>query len=209
MVQIDQSSLSVAAIGASHNPFGPLAAGQTLAEVFTTTQPFSLVGADTPTWTTKTSGGTLLLRAGAGLTGKVLVQKAFTNVADGGTLTLTLASPAPAGTYTLELANPTGPSPLGSPPKGGAIGWWGSNSMVPGDYALVNGKKQQAELVMEYQPVAAAAKPAASTPAAASKGTAGKALPKTGQGPALPLAGALALGTGLWLAVARRRRGTA
>ncbi len=212
MVTIDQSSLTVPAIGPTHYPFGPLQAGGTIAQVFTTTQPFNLVGAVTPTWTTKTSGGTLFLRSGAGLTGNILVQKTFTNVADGATLTLTLSTPAPAGTYTLELADPTGPSPIGSPPQGGAIGWWGSNSMVAGDYALVNGQKQQDELVMEYQPVAAAAAPASSTPTTTSTSTSNQtsssssSLPKTGQGPVVPLAGALALGAGLWLLGARRRR---
>ncbi len=201
MVVIAQSSESIASIGPSHNPFGPLQSGQTLAEVFTTTQPFNLVGAVTPTWTTKTSGGTLLLRSGAGLGGAVLAQKAFTNVTDGGTLTLGLASPAKAGTYTLELADPTGPSPLGTPPKGGAIGWWGTNAMVGGDYALVNGKKTSAELVTEYQPVAAATKATTASP----KASAG-ALPKTGRGLVPVAAGLLALGAGAWLLWAPRRR---
>lgn len=201
MVQIDQSSLSVPAIGANHYPFGPLTSGQTLAEVFTTTQAFSLVGACTPTWTTKTSGGTLTLRQGAGLTGTVLAQHAFTNVVDGAFLTLSLTRPAPAGVYTLELSDPTGPSPLGSPPKGGAIGWWGANAMVSGDYALINGKKEQDELVTEYQPLAATSATTGTTPTTSPK----SALPKTGGGPTLPLAGLAALGAGLRLLVGRRR----
>ena len=201
IVAIGESSLSIPSIGPTHNPFGPLHSGQTLAEVFTTTQPFDLVEAATPTWTTKTSGGTLLLRSGAGLSGAVVTQKTFTNVKDGGPLTLSLSSPAKAGIYTLELADPTGPSPLGAPPKGGAIGWWGTNAMVNGDYALVNGKKTAAELVTEYQPVAAAK--AASTPAA--KKSTG-ALPKTGRGILPELGGLLALGAGAWLIWAPRRR---
>ena len=49
MVAIGESSLSIPSIGPTHNPFGPLHSGQTLAEVFTTTQPFNLVEAATPT----------------------------------------------------------------------------------------------------------------------------------------------------------------
>ena len=204
-VSIDQSSLNIAAIGPSHNPFGPLQSGQTIAEVFTTAQPFDLVGAYTPTWTTKQSGATLILREGAGLTGTVVTQHVFTNVVDGSNLNLDLTSPAAAGTYTLELADPTGPSPIGSAPNGSAIGWWGSNAMAPGDYALINGQKEQDELVMDYQPVAAAASSTTKPLTTASNST-GSALPKTGQGPLLPLAGLMALAAGVWLAYRPGRR---
>lgn len=214
-VSIDQSSLNIAAIGPSHNPFGPLQSGQTIAEVFTTAQPFDLVGAYTPTWTTKQSGATLILRDGAGLTGTVVTQHVFTDVADGSNLSLVLTSPAPAGTYTLELADPTGPAPIGSATgTGSAIGWWGSNEMVSGDYALVNGQQQQDELVLEYQPVATAASASttASSGTAASSTTASTAsasstsVPKTGEGPVLPLAGLMALAAGVGLVYRRRRQ---
>ena len=214
-VWIDQASLSSPAVNAAHNAFGPLQTGQSDAEVFVTTQAFSQVGASVPTWTTKTSGGTLILRDGAGLTGTVVAQHVFTDVADGSTLVLALSAPAPAGTYTLELADPTGPSPLGSPPQGAAIGWWGSSTMVSGDYALINGQKQADELVMEYLPVAASAAtttPASSTAAsstASSTATAPAAssatTPQTGEGPALPVGAGLLLAAGLGLAFFRRR----
>ena len=214
-VAIDQSTLTLPAIGANHNPFGPLQVGQTVAEVFTTTQPFVQVGGYTPTWTTKQSGATLILRDGAGLTGTVVTQHVFTDVADGSNLSLVLTSPAPAGTYTLELADPTGPAPIGSATgTGSAIGWWGSNEMVSGDYALVNGQQQQDELVLEYQPVATAASASttASSGTAASSTTASTAsasstsVPKTGEGPVLPLAGLMALAAGVGLVYRRRRQ---
>ena len=211
-VAIDQSTLTLPAITASHNPFGPLQVGQTVAEVFTTTQPFVQVGGYTPTWTTKQSGATLILRDGAGLTGTVVTQHVFTDVADGSNLSLVLTSPAPAGTYTLELADPTGPAPIGSGTgTGSAIGWWGSNEMVSGDYALINGQKEQNELVLEYQPVAAAASASttsastttSSTPASTASST---SVPKTGEGPVLPLAGLMALAAGVGMVYRPRRQ---
>jgi hypothetical protein len=138
---VDLQTLGGGSIDAQHTPVGPLQAGQTLAEVFTVPAGLTSVGASTPTYTTTGSGATLLLRAGAGLTGRIVTQDTFTNATDNGFLTLKLTTPLPAGTYTLEMENPTGPQ----------IGWWGSSTMVPGDYALSDGQQQQQELVVQFE----------------------------------------------------------
>ena len=130
----------VGGVGPQHTPVGPLQSGQTLAEVFHVPAGLTSVGATTPTWDHTGSGATLVLRAGVGLSGRVLTSQTFTNATDNGWLTLRMGTPLPAGTYTLELEKPTGP----------AIGWWGSATMVPGDYALNNGQQQQQELVVQF-----------------------------------------------------------
>ena len=137
---IDLESVDAGTVGPAHDPVGPLAPGQTLAEVFTAPGALTSVQATTPTWAHTGSGATLVLRAGAGLGGRMLAQQTFRNVQDNGWLTLTLPSPAPAGVYTLEMMDPTGP----------AIGWWGSAMMVPGAYELKDGQRQAEELVMRW-----------------------------------------------------------
>ena len=138
---IDLSSVDASVIGPTHNPVGPLPPGHTLAEVFTVPGAMTSVEATTPTWNHTGSGATLVLRAGAGLGGRVLARHTFHNAHDNGWLRLTLPNPARAGVYTLEMMHPTGP----------AIGWWGSAKMVQGAYALKDGKRQAQELVVHWR----------------------------------------------------------
>ena len=137
---VDIQTVGAASIGPQHAPVGPLQQGQTLAEVFRVPAGLTSVGATTPTWDHKGSGATLVLRAGAGIAGRILTSQTFTNATDNGWLTVRLGTPLPAGTYTLEMEHPTGAD----------IGWWGSATMVPGDYALNNGQQQQQELVVQF-----------------------------------------------------------
>lgn len=141
---VDLNTLASGTIDARHAAVGPLQGGQTLAEVFRVPVPLVSVAATTPTWAHTGSGGTLVLRTGAGLHGRVLARHTFTGVADNAWLTLRLSPAVPPGRYTLVLQDPTGP----------AIGWWGSAAMVPGDYALRNGRRQAQELVIRYAPAA-------------------------------------------------------
>ena len=136
---VDVGTLGATGLTA-HLPAGPLKPGDTLAEVFRAPAGLTLVGANVPTWGQTGSGATLVLRAGAGLSGRVVAQQTFTNVSDNSWLTLSLPVPQTAGTYTLEMEDPTGPS----------IGWWASSRMVGGAYELVDGVRKTEELVVEY-----------------------------------------------------------
>ncbi len=136
--------------GATETTPGPtpvptrLVPGGTLGQTFTATEAFTVIAAHTPTWATTDSGCTFTLYRGIG--GAMLLQKAFSNVADNSWLELTALSPLPAGTYYLEMSNPVG-----------TIGWWGTEEdQLPGGGAVTNGTPSEsliarARSLMNYQ----------------------------------------------------------
>jgi len=141
--------------------------GNTLAQVFTASAPFSSVGAQSPTWFTTGSGYTLVLRQGAGLTGKTVACAVFDNAADNGWNVVSLGSSTPAAVYTLEMEHPSGTAQEACPghrtdpncsttplsgKKGGVIGWWAAGSgATAGTYGLADGKQNGDVFSVFYQ----------------------------------------------------------
>ena len=163
-----------------------LQTGHTLAQVFVASCPFDAVAADQPAWGTNgVAGDTLALFQGAGSSGKVIAQHAFTGLNDSWWTVLDLPTSEPAGTYTLKFSNPIK-----------QIGLWAPSAPVTGDYELIDGKAQKptSNFVIGYYPAAAGASSATSSGSAAASGsgasgTAAASLPKTGSSPLLPITG--------------------
>ncbi len=141
LILADMDALATGFGNNAQNAPDSLKPGMTLAQSFTSAEPFVSVAARTPTWSTKGSGYTMKLFKG-GVNGELVAQKKFTNVSDNAMVTLQVTPAQPAGQYTIQISNPVG-----------TIGWWSNTDDVYKDgEAMTNGKPVPGDRVFRVSP---------------------------------------------------------
>jgi hypothetical protein len=131
LILADPALIHNAVGSGSHGAPKAIDPGHTLGQSFTLETECSEVGAEMPTWHSKTAAVTLTL-FGKGPGGDKIASHRFTGVEDNGWVVLKLDKPLPPGTYYLEASAPES-----------TIGWWDAP----------HGSKQKGHAFADGQPV--------------------------------------------------------